>query len=943
MPRTYNATQESVIRGGYVPFLLKRDIDQASLKGAIQELNASNRAAIQQKNVIMEALAKADLNPADAEWRDAYAQQIESELQKEVIGGSYAKALPTAMELAGKVASNPELLARQKANKEYQAHKGVVDNMVASGKLPQRIADQWMEENPYKFYAIKDKNGRVIGAKEWRPNWNVVAPIDMSQVYSEVGRLAAEEAGGGQNVRFVDENGNTVANPSNGMYSMEIKTGSQWHRLPASKLKAMFDAVLDQIPGAKETFEQDYRNKLWQFGKANDEGKKAFYGSDIVDDQGVKRTLDEYIAYKSDPVFNGMAYNRVNSTIDYSPNSTYLTGKMQKAADMAAAQAIIDAGQQSGAGIEVPLNNMLTETVMSITSGTEKLLDLFSKNGTYQGDLNWANNLVNKGNYIELADFLDRRLSNIKTPEDRIKAQNYIRLLRSEGATYNSFIDGMSKEDLDVLDAYISMKTGVPIPKANNNKIAQELAIKKNILFSGVNGKFPKDSFYIALATDDVYDRFLSSLNLNQNELEAHGIKLSKQGGKTVLDITKNTDILPEIAEFVRKEESRDATRNWSLKSGLSNFGDKNVVVGRHDVNAPITELGIVSTVTRGIGKRINSKALNFLGTLTSIPQSFSNVTKLLNEGYDITRDDNLAKQVLMDFSPQSDYYTDLETRANRILKNNGKSMASTPIITAWGSGSSYALQDLAKQGYIKVTDLKSSDDLVTGQERGLIKTGLGHIGDFKVWKLNPDTKNFELVTPDEEEEVQEHLNSAIADDKFEVKFTVSDTDKGYGHAISIPAGTDKEGAPQGIREAQQYYIEGLADSETSERLAKQPDLIYNREYHRARALNIPIKDVTGKPIVYDAGNEEVERNKFLAVKAMDDIYKQIESTAYASANIRSKTGNNNLIPEEQYELWAKNLLVASGYDPNTTEGIKQKTRLMDKFRNQFYRIYNAK
>ena len=47
MPRTYNATQESVIRGGYVPFLLKRDIDQASLKGAVQELNATNRAAIQ--------------------------------------------------------------------------------------------------------------------------------------------------------------------------------------------------------------------------------------------------------------------------------------------------------------------------------------------------------------------------------------------------------------------------------------------------------------------------------------------------------------------------------------------------------------------------------------------------------------------------------------------------------------------------------------------------------------------------------------------------------------------------------------------------------------------------------------------------------------------------------------------------------------------------------
>ena len=336
MPRTYNATQESVIRGGYVPFLLKRDIDQASLKGAVQELNATNRAAIQQKNVIMEALAKADLNPADAAWRDAYAQQIESELQKEVIGGSYAKALPTAMELAGKVASNPELMARQKANKEYQAHKGVVDNMVAAGKLPQRVADQWLEENPYTFKPVVDKaTGRVIGGEEWRPNWRVVEPVDMIQIYAKVGQLAAEEAGGGQNVRFVDENGNPVSNPSSGMYSMEIKTGSKWHRLSADKLKRMFNAALDQIPGARETFEQDYKNKLWQYNKADENGKKSFYGSDIMDDQGNMRSIQDYINYKANPILEGMAYNRVESSVDYGLNSAYFTQKQKAVANTA--------------------------------------------------------------------------------------------------------------------------------------------------------------------------------------------------------------------------------------------------------------------------------------------------------------------------------------------------------------------------------------------------------------------------------------------------------------------------------------------------------------------------------------------------------------------------------------------------------------------------------
>lgn len=931
MPRKYNATQESVIRGGYVPFLLQRDIDQASLKGAIQELNNTNRAAIQQKNVIMEALAKADLNPADAAWRDAYAQQIESELAKEVIGGSYAKALPTAMELAGKVASNPELMARQKANKEYQAHKGVVDNMVASGKLPQRIADQWMEENPYTFKPVVDKTtGRVIGGEEWRPNWNVVSPIDMTQVYEEVFKLAGKEAGGGENVRFVDENGNVVTNPANGMYSMQIKTGSKWERVPAEKLKRIFRAALDQIPGAKETFEQDYRNKLWQYSKADEDGKKEFYGSDIMDSQGIKRTLDEYINYKANPILQDMAVNNVWSDISYTANDSYLSGRMQQAADRAAAQAVIDAGEQIGAPMVLPLNNVLSENTLGITRSLNGILDLYKNTSLFGSNKNIINGYINRGDYTGLADFLSQRQRFITNVDDKVKLQNYLRTLRSNGASYNNLTSGIPQEELDVLNAYVSLKTGTPLPNAKNSKVAKDLAFRKNTLFNSLDGNYPQNSFYMALATDDVYNRFLSSLNLTPNELKAHGITISKKGGKTVLDVTKNTDILPEIAEFVRQEESRDATRNWSLKSGLGNFGDKNVVVGRHTITTPVS-----------------IDPFNPIGTLANMAVgtifSPGNVKKLFNDGYDITRDDITAKNILMDFSPKSDYYTNLEQKTNTILKNHGKVMVSNPQVTAWGSGSSYALQDLAKNGMMKITDLKSSDDLVTGQERELIKTGLGHIGDFRVWKLDPETKNMELVRPDEEEEIQKLLNAAVADDKFSVKYTTSDTHvagmgKGYGHYIDIPAGTDKEGNPQGIRKHQQYYIEGLADSKTAEAMASHPELIYNKEYHVARALNTPIKDVVGNPIVYDAGNEEIERNKFMAVKAMDDIYRNIEQLAYNSRN-----NKNASINEQQYEIWAKNLLITSGYDPETTEGKRAKTRLMDKFRNQFNVIHNAK
>ena len=350
------------------------------------------------------------------------------------------------------IVPNPELRAREKANIEYQNYKNNVDNLVANGKLPERIAQQWMEENPYKFEPLKDKNGKVIGGKEWRPSWTPIAPVDMTEVYDQVRKLVAEEAGGGENVRFVDENGNPVANPSSGMYSMQIKTGSSWKRLPAAKLKAAFKAALDQIPGAKETFEQDYRNKLWQFNKASDDEKQSFYGSDIMDSQGIKRTLEEYIAYKSDPIFERMAYNNVQTSIDYKENSTYLSGKMQAAADRAAAMAVIDAGEQPGPGMEIPLNNMLSETSMSISNTIKGLLDLYGKTDLYKKNGNLITGYINRGDYTGLADFLDNRQRFIINRDDKMKLQNYIRTLRAEGDSYSNLVSGIGKDDLDVLN-----------------------------------------------------------------------------------------------------------------------------------------------------------------------------------------------------------------------------------------------------------------------------------------------------------------------------------------------------------------------------------------------------------------------------------------------------------------------------------------------------------
>lgn len=873
MPKTYNATQESVIRGGYVPFLLKRDIDQASLKGAVQELNATNRAAIQQKNVIMEALAKADLNPADSEWRDAYAQQIESELQKEVIGGSYAKALPTAMELAGKVASNPELLARQKANKEYQAHKGIVDNMVAAGKLPQRIADQWMEENPYTFKPVVDKaTGRVIGGEEWRPNWRVVEPVDMTQVYSEVGRLAAEEAGGSQNVRFVDENGNTVANPSNGMYSMEIKTGSQWHRLPASKLKAMFNAVLDQIPGARETFEQDYNNKLWQFSKANDEGKKAFYGSDIIDNQGAKRTLDEYIAYKSDPIFNGMAYNRVSSTVDYGLNSAYFTQKQKAAANASLLNQFGDETTSTSAPIKFDIMDKINGSYAYTQTALDTIKKAFADDLSSQGlnkNLFSGKQLqyyLNNGDYTNAANYIQQRLYAIKNPERKEQVKTAIRQLKSQGAIFNAILDGMSDDDRQQIIANAAFASGAPVDGIKNNKYAQDVVKTKNQLFRAYDPntkKFvPSNDFSIAFKDDTEYNNFLNELGISDNELSKYNLQKVRLGNHKVITVDKNTPILTKIAETVSNLSTRHSEKQTNL--GFIDFWKD---VFSRDVSDPFI---IFNNTTDG--KADFNGDLFKKGTTQHNPNLLMTLTRLSNTGY-------------------GSYGQKAARTTPEILSKYKKDLTVTVPITMSSDFGTQEARNYVLQGILDFDEYKKYATDTENRVREQVKQALYTSSNFDVYVKDEDTGQMSLIPLKDNKDLQKQLNEYLAEDDFGISAMPAPSRHGVGWYITFKGKNDKDGNT--VKKPLTIFVDGLLDSQAARIVANNPKQQALFDYQTNRTLGAKVYDLEGNRIIYDSPNAS---NKFIGKQLMDELYDNVRASAKANVRINDRELEANII-----------------------------------------------
>lgn len=872
MPRKYNATQESVIRGGYVPFLLQRDIDQASLKGAVQELNNTNRAAIQQKNVIMEALAKADLNPADAAWRDAYAQQIESELAKEVIGGSYAKALPTAMELAGKVASNPELMARQKANKEYQAHKGVVDNMVAAGKLPQRIADQWLEENPYTFKPVVDKaTGRVIGGEEWRPNWRVVEPVDMTQVYAKVGQLAAEEAGGGQNVRFVDENGNPVSNPSSGMYSMEIKTGSTWTRLPAEKLKRIFKAALDQIPGARETFEQDYKNKLWQFGKADDEGKKAFYGSDIIDDQGIKRTLDEYIAYKSDPIFNGMAYNRVHSTVDYGLNSAYFTQKQKAAANASLLNQFGDETTSTSAPIKFDIMDKINGSYAYTQTALDTIKKAFADDFSSQGlnkNLFGGKQLqyyLNNGDYANAANYIQQRLYAIKNPERKEQVRAAIRQLKSQGAIFNAILDGMSDDDRQQIIANAAFASGAPVDGIKNNKYAQDVVKTKNQLFRAYDPntkKFvPADSFSIAFKNDTEYNNFLNALGISNNDLNKYGLKEARLANHKVISVGKNTPILTKIAETVNSLHNDYLENNSGF---LNTF--KNLFSTEDD-----SPFKIYNLRTDG---RADYKGEDLFkkGTTQHNPNLLTTLTRLSQTGY-------------------GSYGQKAARTIPEILSKYKKDLTVTVPITMSSDFGTQEARNYVLQGILDFDEYKKYATDTENRVKEQVKQALYTSSNFDVYVKDEDTGQMSLIPLKDNKDLQKQLNEYLAEDDFGVSAMPAPSRHGVGWYITFKGKNDKDGNT--VKKPLTIFVDGLLDSQAARIVANNPKQQALFDYQTNRTLGAKVYDLEGNRITYDSPNAS---NKFIGKQLMDELYNNVRAATKANIRINDRELEANII-----------------------------------------------
>ena len=880
------ANENISIRGGYVPFMLKREYNTNTLGTVTDKIAQQHERALEKSSAIQMALAQLDLNPAEDEWKTNYVNDIQNQIDDAARFGNYSTALSTAITLSGDVLSDPALRGRIRAQEDF---KKKTNEILARQDLNQVTKDRWLEQNPYRYEDKYDSNGNVIGGTEWKPQWNPIGRYDMTRLYELTKSLAAQEAGGGESATFLDENGNMTSDPSKGFYGMAVKKGNKWERLSEAKLQKVFNSLFKQAPEAMDALMQDMDDRHWEYNKATDEGKKAFIGSDIMKEDGTFRTPEEYLSYRVNPILSSMAYNRSWSTVDYGDAYARRAAALEK--QKLASQLDSDNPTTLGKAIEIDMSERAGAAGATLQSAMKELGKLFPR-ATLSNAYKRA---ISNGDYKTAAGILQGSINPKNTPEIKQSAMNYINLLRTEGEIYNNLTSGFTKEEKDALAFINSVDQGSNMPNAAVNKFSRTYANKLNELFgvktikhnSSYSGKVPNtvsesyqpaSKIAITFRSDGQKEYVLSKLN-NIINARTFGVSLGKINGEDAIIIDKNTTKLNDVA------------------TAFTSFG------------------------TRLIPNSFSSTTIYRL-------DGRGNIMKKNNEFRDnATVSGRAALNLLSNFSEDNPTFNKAKTIVDNAFSKKSTQKLIEPVqLLPFDNHNTLILREMRDKGYISPEEYNNRIKEYKDNNLKEVIGSMSELNNYKVWGASlDDPTNQVRLSQDEVREYAAAVLQAYDGDKengVEIHPGEEPTGKGYGTTIIIRPQA-KSGSKPEIK-GRILYVDGLLSTKAAEHLANTPGALSRREYKINKIAKPTVADIYGRNIIFD--DNEINYKRFDAAKQLDEAYNILA--------LAKQSGET--FTDAQAETMAKSLVKASGTVNGTVSSSVEyiKKKLKDYYNN---------
>ena len=477
-------------------------VDLGTLERTYNKLEEGHQQTMGLATAYKTQLASLDLNAEEDAWRQQKIAQIDNAIANNITYGNAYTAMDDVMKEIGDIASDPGMIGRIRAQKQYTDWLTELDN----SNLSQDYKNYFKEKNKYYYEDKYDNNGKVIGGTDWLPQENWVDQINYAAVMQQAIQLAAEEQGGGTSHYFIDANGNRTNDMSKAASAMYIDSVTgQWTRLSEDKIKLAFDGLINANPEYRAAVDQDYRIAKDYYEK---EGTDK-YG--IVNRDGYEMTRQEFLDNKIDPIATAASYYRSKSQSTLKEG----IGASLAASKMSGLGASLYGGASNFDPTVYTTNKVTYDNDAPVTFTTQRnqaingFKSLFPNYDFSNFDYASANKLITESNF---------------TDEEKFAAQKYLNLYLESENYLNKLKQDLSPEDKARMDVKLAIESGGSVD--NSTPEGKQWTTLVDTAFAQGDGKVFRE-----YDIDDI-NKFLEDYPGGEAALNNQGVYIERNGDK---------------------------------------------------------------------------------------------------------------------------------------------------------------------------------------------------------------------------------------------------------------------------------------------------------------------------------------------------------------------------------------------------------------------------
>lgn len=285
---------------GFTP-VVGQYVDPANLdvvSNAYSTIQQKHDATIETKSELSAKLAAVPLNAAEEGWRQEQLNALESSLNENMIYGNAITAYDDVLRTADKIITSPEMRSKIRSQAQYDEYMKQID----ASNLTTDKKNYFKEVNKYYDAGLTN---------DWKPTDQFVDEINIEDLKLQAYKLAARRKGGGNNIYFMDRNGQYTTDISQSIDGLPyISKGGEYEILDEATLREAMNSVIANTPGAQASIDQDYKVAMWKHKRNGGTGI-----SDVTDNAGIYLTRDQYLEKRLQGFYKSAPYAHFKSTI----------------------------------------------------------------------------------------------------------------------------------------------------------------------------------------------------------------------------------------------------------------------------------------------------------------------------------------------------------------------------------------------------------------------------------------------------------------------------------------------------------------------------------------------------------------------------------------------------------------------------------------------------